>query len=154
MNLSEPQEPVVTSLFQSVRQRHPSMVQGAEPCSPKESPKKRHPPCSPPAAFAPDLKAPNTSIHQARRMRHAGVALHTRKARAEGWWQVQKETPGVLVLSPAPWRDQTPQQLHEPTLTPHISKRAHKPLLTLPSAPKYPKSHLPKTSSTCPGGSQ
>lgn len=143
-NPSEPQEPVVTSLSRSVPQWHPSMVQGAEPWSPKASPKKRHPPCSPSAPFALDLKAPNTPIHQARRMRHPGLALHTRKPRAEGWWQVQ-ETPGVLVLSPAHWSDQTPQQLHEPRAIPKISKRSHKPLLTLPSAPKYPKSQRPNT---------
>lgn len=56
-------------------------------------------------SLPPDPKAPNTHIPKARRMRHPALALHTGKSRAEGWWQVQKEIPGLLVLIPAHWKN-------------------------------------------------
>jgi len=99
-NPSEPRQPEVTSPSWLVPQQHPSTVRGAESWSPRESPGRRHPPRPPPAACAPDLKAPSTATHPAGRVRHPALGLHTRKPRAEGRRQVQEETPGVLVLSP------------------------------------------------------
>lgn len=87
-------------------------------------PKKGHPPWCPPTAFVSHLKAPTTSIPRARRMRNPGLALPTKKPGAEGWWQVQEETPGVPVLSPARWGDQTPPHLHEPPPPPQISTKS------------------------------
>lgn len=95
--------------------------------------------------------APNTRTHQERRMRHPGLAPHTRNPRAEGWWQVQ-ETPRGPGPPPRSLEGPNPSvgpQLN-PTNTRHISQ-------TTPAAAigsKHPKSHLPQPSPICPGGSK
>lgn len=87
----------------------------------------------------PDPKAPNTHIPKSRRTRHPAVALHTGKSRAEPWWQVQKEIPGLLVLIPAHWKNQIPQQLKEPTQTP---RNLTNPMVS--SSPNTPNPTCPR----------
>lgn len=103
------------------------------PVSPTLSPNMEQPLLS----LFPDPKAPNTHIPKPRGTGHPALALHTGKSRAQGWWQVQKEISGLLVLIPAHWRNQIPQQLQEPAQTPQN-------LTNLSS--KHPKPHLPETS--------
>lgn len=82
------------------------------------------------------------------------MALRARKRRAEGWWQVQKETPGALVLSPASLEGPNPSAApptHADAANTQKSSQTSPQAAFSSRIPQIPHTkHLPETSSTCP----